>query len=28
VIVTADGESYVYNCQRVLSDLYLAEGIR
>ena len=28
VLVTRDGASYVYNCQRTLSDLYLAEGLR
>jgi hypothetical protein len=28
VLVAPDGGSYAYNCQRSLSDLYLAEGIR
>jgi hypothetical protein len=28
VVITRDGGSYVYNCQRTLSELYLAEGLR
>ena len=28
VLVTPDGSSYAYNCQRSLSDLYVAEGLR
>ena len=28
VVIARDGESYVYNCQRTLSELYLAEGLR
>jgi serine/threonine protein kinase len=28
VLLTPDGRSYAYNCQRALSELYLAEGVR
>jgi eukaryotic-like serine/threonine-protein kinase len=28
VLITPDGGSYAYNCQRSLSDLYVAEGLR
>jgi Tol biopolymer transport system component len=28
VVVARDGASYAYNCQRTLSELYLAEGLR
>jgi hypothetical protein len=28
VLVTRDGASYAYNCQRTLSELYLAEGLQ
>jgi len=28
VVIARDGGSYVYNCQRTLSELYLAEGLR
>jgi hypothetical protein len=26
--LTPDGKAYAYGCSRVLSDLYLAEGLR
>jgi len=28
VAIASDGASYAYNCQRTLSELYLAEGLR
>jgi len=28
VHLTPDGRAYVYGCERVLSDLYLLEGLR
>jgi hypothetical protein len=28
LLLTPDGKSYVYNCSRDLSDLYLVEGLK